>query len=101
MEKKVEDDRLNRMPQLDDLQKQIKKQTRRIEDAKNRRANIFSQTVYIGTLGLLFVLPLIGGAYLGLWLDSLADGYSVRWTMGFIVAGLICGALNVYLFLRE
>jgi len=101
MEKKPENNRLKSMPQLDDLQKQVERQARRIENAKSQRPGLFSQTVYIGTLGLLFVLPLIGGAYLGRWLDSLVTGYSIRWTMSLIIVGLFCGALNVYLFIRE
>ena len=54
-----------------------------------------------GTLGLLFVLPVIGGAYLGQWLDSLSEGYSIRWTIGLIIAGIVVGGLNAYLFIRE
>ena len=52
-------------------------------------------------LGLLFVLPVIGGAYLGQWLDSLAPEYSTRWTLSLILLGIMVGALNVYLFIRE
>ncbi|PLY02394.1 MAG: F0F1 ATP synthase subunit, partial [Desulfuromonas sp.] len=55
----------------------------------------------IGTLGLLLVLHTVGGAYLGRWLDSLASGYSVRWTMSLIFVGLVVGAVNIYLFIRE
>jgi ATP synthase protein I len=43
----------------------------------------------------------IGGAYLGQWLDSLAAGYSTRWTLSLILLGIFVGALNVYLFIRE
>jgi ATP synthase protein I len=52
-------------------------------------------------LALLLVLPVVGGAYLGHWLDSLSAGYSVRWTVGLIVAGVGVGAVNVYLYIRE
>jgi len=60
-----------------------------------------AQTVYLGTLGLLLVLPAVGGAYLGHWLDSLAAGYSIRWTVSLIVLGIALGAFNVYFFLRD
>jgi ATP synthase protein I len=50
---------------------------------------------------LLFVLPVVGGAYLGHWLDSLVEGYSTRWTMSLILLGVIVGALNVFVFIRE
>ncbi|MCK4622222.1 MAG: AtpZ/AtpI family protein [Desulfuromonadales bacterium] len=89
------------MPQLNDLKKQVEKQARRMEKAERERPTLLGQTVYIGTLGLLFVLPMVGGAYLGLWLDSLAAGYSIRWTMSLIFVGVMVGALNVYLFIKE
>ena len=89
------------MPQLNDLRKQVERQTRRMKKAERERPTLIGQTVYIGTLGLLFVLPVIGGAYLGQWLDSMVTGYSVRWTMSLIVTGVFVGALNVYLFIKE
>jgi len=89
------------MLQSNDLKKQVEKQARRMEKAERERPTLIGQTVYIGTLGLLFVLPMVGGAYLGCWLDSLAVGYSTCWTMSLIFVGVIVGALNVYLFIKE
>jgi ATP synthase protein I len=89
------------MPQLDELRKQVERQAKRMQKAERDRPTLIGQTVYVGTLGLLFVLPVIGGAYLGQWLDSLATGYSTRWTLSLILLGIIVGALNVYLFIRE
>jgi ATP synthase protein I len=89
------------MPQLNDLRKQVERQAQRMKKAERERPTLIGQTVYIGTLGLLFVLPVIGGAYLGQWLDSLVTGYSVRWTVSLIVTGVFVGALNVYLFIKE
>ncbi|BAK77280.1 F0F1 ATP synthase subunit, putative ATPase gene1 family [Pseudogulbenkiania sp. NH8B] len=53
-----------------------------------------------GTVGLLFVVPLLLGAYLGRWLDTHLAGYSVRWTISLIVLGIVVGAYNVYRFLK-
>jgi len=89
------------MPQLDDLRKQVERQARRMKKAEREQPSLIGETIYIGTLGLLFGLPVIGGAYLGLWLDSLAADYSVRWTVSLILLGVVVGALNVYLFLKE
>ena len=89
------------MPQQDDLRRQVERQARRMQKADQDRPTLIGQTVYIGTLGLLFVLPVVGGAYLGRWLDSLATGYSIRWTTSLILVGVFVGALNVYLFIRE
>jgi ATP synthase protein I len=89
------------MPQQNDLRKQVERQAQRMKKAEREQPTVISQTIYIGTLGLLFVLPVIGGAYLGQWLDSLAAGYSVRWTVSLILVGVFVGALNVYLFIKE
>jgi ATP synthase protein I len=89
------------MPDLDDLKKKVEHQARRMKKAEQERPTLIGQTAFIGTLGLLFVLPLVGGAYLGHWLDGLTAGYSTRWTISLILVGLMVGALNVYLFIRE
>ena len=89
------------MPYLDDLRMQVERQARRMKKAERERHTLISQTIYIGTLGLLFVLPVVGGAYLGQWLDDLLEGYSIHWTVSLILLGVFVGALNVYLFIKE
>lgn len=69
--------------------------------AERERHSVLSQTVYIGTIGLLFVLPIVGGAYLGQWIDARLEGYSVQWTLSLIFIGVVVGAINVYLLIRE
>ena len=89
------------MGSQDDLRKRAEQQAQRMEKAEHERPTLLAQTVYIGTLGLLFVLPMVGGAYLGLWLDGLVAGYSTLWTMSFLFIGVMIGAINVYLFIKE
>ncbi|RLB73953.1 MAG: F0F1 ATP synthase subunit [Deltaproteobacteria bacterium] len=89
------------MGSQDDLRKQAERQAQRMKKAERERPTLLGQTVYIGTLGLLFVLPMVGGAYLGLWLDGLVAGYSTLWTMSFLFIGVMVGAINVYLFIKE
>lgn len=89
------------MPHPNDLRKQVERQAQRMQKAEREQPTLIGQTVYIGTLGLLLVLPVIGGAYLGQWLDSLVSGYSIRWTISLILTGVAIGALNVYLFIKE
>lgn len=86
---------------LDRLKNRLEQQARRMKKAEKERPTLIMQTAYIGTLGLLFVLPVIAGAYLGQWLDSLAEGYSTRWTISLILVGVFIGALNVYSFIKE
>lgn len=83
------------------LEVQVDKAAQRLERAEKERSTVLAQTAYIGVLGLLFVLPVIGGAYLGRWIDSLFEGYSMRWTLSLIFLGIVVGAVNVYYFVRE
>jgi ATP synthase protein I len=83
------------------LQKQVERQARRMKQAEHDRPTLIGQTVYLGTLGLVFVLPVVVGAYLGRWLDNLATDYSTRWTLSLIFLGLVVGAINAYLLIRE
>jgi len=73
------------------LRKRVELQAQRMKQAEKDRPTLLSQTVYIGTLGLLFVLPVVGGAYLGRWLDLMVEGYSIRWTLSMIILGVITG----------
>jgi ATP synthase protein I len=83
------------------LTESVEQQTERMKRAARDRLTLLAQTRFLGTIGILLVLPIVAGAYLGLWLDSLAPGYSVRWTTSLIFLGVVVGGVNVYLFIRE
>ena len=83
------------------LKEEVAKQIRRMKQAEHDRPTLLRQTVYLGTLGLLFVVPVIVGAYVGRWLDGLSAGYSMRWTLSLIVVGVGVGAVNVYVNVKE
>ena len=83
------------------LRRAVEKQVKRMRRAEKERPTLLAQSVFMGTLALLFVLPVILGAYLGNWLDGMAQGYSIRWTIGLIFVGLIVGIINVYMYIRE
>ena len=83
------------------LKEEVAKQIRRMKQAEHDRPTLLRQTVYLGTLGLLFVVPVIAGAYVGRWLDGLSPGYSMRWTLSLIILGVGVGIVNVYLNMRE
>lgn len=84
-----------------ELEQQVEKAAQRLERAEKERPTVLAQSAYVGVLGLLFVLPVIGGAYLGRWIDSFFAGYSMRWTLSLIFLGIVIGAVNVYYFVRE
>lgn len=89
------------MDERDKLKASIERQARRMEQAERERPTLMSQTVFLGVLALLLVLPVVLGAYLGHWLDELSPGYSVHWTVSLILVGLCVGIFNVYLYIRE
>lgn len=83
------------------LKQGVESKVRRIKGAMDERPTVVAQTVYLGTLGLVFVLPVVAGAYLGRWLDSRLQGYSVSWTITMILLGVFVGAVDVYLLIKE
>lgn len=89
------------MENHEELKKQVQRQVTRMKRAEKDRPTLLAQTAYVGTLGFLFVLPVVGGAYLGRWLDGFVEGYSLRWTLSLILLGVGVGAVNVYLFMKE
>ncbi len=84
-----------------ELKKSIRSHIEKIEKSKKEHTTILAQTVYLGTIGFIFILPVIMGAYLGLWLDEKLKGFSFSWTISLIIVGIFIGAMNVYLFIRE
>ena len=83
------------------LEESVQKRVRRMKQADKERQTLIAQSVYLGTVGVMFVLPMVAGAYLGQWLDSLSEGYEVHWTVSLIILGVIVGWINVYFFVRE
>lgn len=85
----------------DNLKQQVEQRIKRLVRAHKEKPTVLGQSLYMGTLGLLLVLPVVGGAYLGRWLDGMAAGYSVRWTLSCLFLGLVVGGFNVYLLIKE
>jgi ATP synthase protein I len=83
------------------LRSSIERQAQRMAQAERDRPTLLAQTVFLGTLALLFVLPVVGGAYLGQWIDSQLAGFSYRWTVSLILVGVFVGGMNVYLYIRK
>ena len=73
----------------------------RLAERERRPATLVGMLLYGGTLGLFFVVPIIGGAYLGRWIDAQFAGYAVRWTVSLIVLGIVIGIINVMHFIRS
>lgn len=83
------------------LKHEIERDAKHLRDAERSRRTLLAETVYLGTVGLLFVLPIVAGAYIGRWLDGMVEGYSIRWTIGLLLLGVGVGAVNVYLLVMK
>ncbi len=80
------------------LKNKVERQVKRIKKAGHEpRPNLPS----IGTLGLVMILPIIGGVYLGHWLDDMVEGYSTHWTLSLLFVGLVIGIFNVYFLIKD
>ena len=88
-------------PTQKELHQRVQKQVKRMKQAEKDRPSLLRQTLYLGTVGVMFVLPVVIGAYLGLWLDSRSSHYEWHWTICLILLGLFVGSVNVYLFIRR
>lgn len=84
-----------------DLEKKVNLDVNKINKAKKAKSTLLAQTVYLGTLGFVFISPIIASAYLGVWLDTKLKGFSIAWTLNLIILGVIVGAINVYLLIKE
>ena len=83
------------------LAKRVEQQAQRMARAERERPTLLAQTIYLGSLGLMFILPVIGGVYLGHWLDGQVAGYSMRWTLSLLFLGMVVGGFNVYWLIRS
>jgi len=83
------------------LKREVAKQVQRMKRAEQDRPTMLAQSIYLGTLGLLFVVPVVLGAYAGRWLDGLYEGYSIRWTLSLIILGVLIGAVSAYQFVKD
>ena len=85
----------------DKLKQAVERQKRRAHKAEEDEKTLLAQTTYLGTLGLLLVLPILLGAYLGQWLDNPSEEYSFIWTLVLLILGGLLGLMNVYFFIQK
>ena len=80
------------------LRQTAERQIRRQRANEQDKRDIYSAAAKLGLLGLVGVLPVVGGAYLGLWLDNHFGTYG--FTLLLILVGVLVGAWNVSRQLR-
>ena len=89
------------MNQRDEFRESVQRDSEQQRKAELQKAGLFGLLVYGGTLGLLLVIPMVAGAYLGSWLDSLNEEFGTRWTVSLIIIGVVAGVWNVVWYIRE
>ena len=89
------------MNQRDEFRESVQRDSEQQRKAELQKAGFFGLLVYGGTLGLLLVIPMVAGAYLGSWLDSLNAEFGTRWTVSLIIIGVVAGVWNVVWYIRE
>lgn len=87
-------------PDLKQWPRVIRRQVQRIKRAAEEEHSLLAQMTYLGTAGLVLVLPVVAGAYLGRWIDSLLPGYSFQWTLSLILVGVALGIVNLWMLFR-
>ena len=82
------------------LQRSVNTEASRIKHAEKHKHSILVYGTYVGSLGMVLVLPIVGGAYLGRWLDGFDTGFNISWTVSLIFVGVIIGAVNAYYLIQ-
>ncbi len=72
----------------------IEKKLRQLE--KKKEENIWYALSYIGSVGIIFLFPVVLGTYIGWILDGRYKTGKTSWTITFMVIGIFIGAYNVY-----
>ncbi|WP_022948558.1 AtpZ/AtpI family protein [Methylohalobius crimeensis] len=78
----------------------VRRQVRDFRRSSDEERTLLAQLAYLGTAGLVLVLPMVAGAYLGNWIDSKLPGYSIQWTLSLIFLGLVLGLVNLWLLFK-
>lgn len=71
------------------------KAKRKLEARRKRTPGVWSGLGMMGLIGWSVVVPTLGGAALGIWLDHHHPG-SHSWTLALLLAGLVLGCANAW-----
>jgi ATP synthase protein I len=79
----------------------VDKSARALEKAKKEKRTFWRYAYLLGVGGWLFAIPVVGGAYLGKYLDMRLGDKGVSWTITCLVLGIIFGIYNVWRFFTK
>lgn len=79
---------------------EVEKSAKELMNARKGKNTLWHYAYVLGVGGWLLVIPIVGGAYFGKYLDKkMAEGYGISWTVTFIIIGIAAGIYNVWHFL--
>lgn len=80
----------------------IEKSAKELLRDRKEGSNFWRYANLLGVGGWVFVIPVVGAAYLGRYLDGKMHGEGISWTITLIILGIAVGIYNVwYLFIRK
>jgi ATP synthase protein I len=81
----------------------IGKSAKELTEARKEKGTFWHYAYVLGVGGWLLALPIVGGAYLGKYLDRKMGGSGgISWTITFIIIGIAAGFYNLwYTFMRR
>jgi ATP synthase protein I len=65
------------------------------EDDRKESSGFWRLVATMSSLGWSLVMPIVGGAFLGHYLDRITD-QGVKWTVGLLFAGVAMSLYNLY-----
>lgn len=75
-------------PNDDEFVREVRKQADRRR--ANRGQSVWQGIAQVGTIGWMVVLPAVGAAFLGRWIDN-RYGTGIFWTLSLLGCGLVVG----------
>lgn len=81
----------------------IGKSAKELTEARKDKGGFLHYAYVLGVGGWLLALPIVGGAYLGKYLDRKMGGsVGISWTITFIIIGIAAGFYNLwYTFMKR
>jgi ATP synthase protein I len=76
----------------------VDKSARELMKARREKRTLWRYAYLLGAGGWLFAIPVVGGAYLGKYLDGKFGGSGISWTLTFLILGIVFGVYNVWRF---
>jgi ATP synthase protein I len=77
------------------------KATRKLKARRNSAQGVWFGLGMMGLIGWSVVVPTLLGAALGLWLDGHYPSPQHHWTLALLVAGLMIGCFNAWLWVAK